>query len=383
MPEALMAEPEAEREEDTLTFEAEEGVTPHRSDSEERLTPQEEQAFSEAETRIRDPKRRFAEAETRIQGPGSFEATRKFDRQLESPPEWNPRVERTPRFRETPQEKILGSHDVLREELLGGGENESHFIVLKDDGATVAKPVRGEAPGLREGIPSGTYFKRARAAYLISQFTRLDIVKPTVIREVEIEGKNVLASCQEYITDPKFGFELTKEQKEAARTQLIALWLFDYMIWNTDRIDKNLLFSGKEQTPRIFGIDNDLSFGKHLPRFHELLFTDEEVMSGEPAADLLLPSEITQAFDEAFGDMATIYNVHELLEELLPPQEVEACFLRMERVRRWLSQGMIPGKELDSFHGMERVRRHFWIKINEMPLEVANEAMVGYRGDRE
>ena len=212
-------------------------------------------------------------------------------------------------------------------ELKSSGENKALFVKLKDDGSAIFKPKNGER-SLRTEVKEGTYFKRARAAYLVSKALGFDIVPPTVIRSLDGE----IGSIQQFVRNAKTYLEVSSEEKQKIlqkhRGQLIALWIFDIIIWNSDRHDSNLLVADD-----VRAIDNDLSFGEDGLRY---LFG---------YYDTPIPPQIIAGLEHFSSSEDTRLVLKDLLLGLLSEQEVMACFSRIDRIARLIKKGTISHLE--------------------------------------
>lgn len=227
---------------------------------------------------------------------------------------------------ETPEEAVLETHEKKGSEELFGGSNETIFVELRDDGSGMFKPQNGEVY-LRENIKKGTYFKRERAAYLVDRFLGFNLVPPTVIREIDGE----VGSMQQFIPDSKTGKEVPyyERDKDILQQQLIKLWIFDYIIYNSDRHDGNFLVKSKEN--KLYAIDNGLSFG------------DDYLLPYKQFFDIPIPPEITNGIGNFLSWQEGKKICEDLLKELLNPEEVKACMRRIEKISRLIKKhGKIP-----------------------------------------
>lgn len=214
----------------------------------------------------------------------------------------------------TPHEAELESREVGNHSELGGGCNKTNFVELKDDGSVVFKPKSGEKEDLRNQTEAGTYYKRERAAYLVSRILDFDLVPPTVIREVNGE----IGSAQEFIPDAKFYSDYFHEGPKILKSELKKLSVFDYIIWNSDRHDQNFLITSNE---KVHAIDNGLSFSQDGLR----LFWDDL------SPDFFdLPEDIAEKINAFLADPLRKEILSDLLKELLSDAEVRACLKRIE-----------------------------------------------------
>jgi len=148
-----------------------------------------------------------------------------------------------------PHEEILESRTIVGKRDLRKMRPESihtnavYFVSLEDDGSGIFKPKLGRNVN-KATEELGIYPKRARAAYLISQFFGLDIVPPTVVREID----DTIGSLQKYVSGGRDFYEFAdisqEELLKKLQKQFAALWVFDYIIWNSDRgSGRNIIIS--------------------------------------------------------------------------------------------------------------------------------------------
>ena len=236
-------------------------------------------------------------------------------------------------FEKSPQEEVLASREKESSNNLGGGCNETVLIKLRDDGSGIFKPRDGERPFLRSNIETGTYFKRERAAYLVDRFIEFDLVPPTVIREMD--GKT--GSLQEFIPDAMTYGGMGQQEREAIeQSESIKLFIFDYIIFNSDRHTYNLLVKDK----KMHAIDNGLAFGDAYLCFNL------EWPWNKP-----IPLEIIDKLDKFLSSDKEQSILKDLLRELLSPKEVDACLARIKFIGKLIKKRQqIPlGTELKFF----------------------------------
>jgi hypothetical protein len=225
----------------------------------------------------------------------------------------------------SPDESILEERPKVSSKELGKGENSAEFLQLQDDGSAIFKAQSNEVR-LRESIPRGSYYKRERAAYLVDKFLRFGLVPPTVIREVDGE----IGSMQRFISNGSTILELPQEKINQDETQehLARLWVFDYIIYNSDRHNSNFLIGDDK---KVHAIDNGLAFGyDSLRRLYDRFIKNETRLSA--------PTAIKESIDRfvAWPEGQTI--LRELLAELLPSDEIDACFNRISYVAALLQE---------------------------------------------
>lgn len=229
-------------------------------------------------------------------------------------------------YKETAKEKeLLNSEIESSHELRGAWSSKIIFVKLKDNGKGIFKPKSGESYILQDAVKEGFLYTRERAAYLVDRFLGFDLVPPTVIREINRET----GSFQEFVEDTKKSYDI----KDQPKTEMKKLWIFDLIIWNSDRYDKNLLFDKKGK--RVYAIDNNFSFGgdRSHPYEYEQFFRKP------------IPSEIKDKLNNLFYSDNKKNVLKDLLEELLPKKQIEALFNRLESITNLINEkGSIDGE---------------------------------------
>lgn len=225
-------------------------------------------------------------------------------------------------------EKILETGEVISETGLEGGKmgsNISYYVEFKDGRKGLYKPKNGEDEDIYQifKIEQGSLFKRERAAYLINRALNFNLVPPTVIREIGDKG---VGSVQEFIPDSdtywRLNFDKQDKVLSASRDQLINLWLFDYIIFNADRRKRNLLV----QDTIIYAIDNGLAFNNFNFAPFDHFFNKQIPQGAIDAITKFIASEQEQN------------RLRDLLSELLPMEEIDACINRIEFIGKLLEK---------------------------------------------
>jgi hypothetical protein len=201
----------------------------------------------------------------------------------------------------------------------------------------------------RERIPKGTYYLREVAAYAFDRALDLGIVPPTVLRiENGDEG-----SVQQFIPNARMGIEVPFS--EISEEQMIALWLFDLIIWNTDRHESNYLVTGNSpaQPGNVHAIDNGLSFG------HDSLRTAVDFI------DVPIPPDIVQKFSVLFQKENWRTSLATQVKSLLPESDAVAALNRLEFIGRTLVEyGEISPETFDLIKDYDPVEHLNTIKEN-------------------
>jgi len=236
--------------------------------------------------------------------------------------------------RETDKEKELKERkkDYSRDL---GGYGGVFFVKLKDDGEGIFKPKNKEREFLGRRVEPGTYYKRERAAYLVDRFLGFNLVPPTVIREIDGE----IGSFQEFIPEAKMWHEIRQKDrdKESLKTEMFKLWIFDFIIWNSDRHESNFLLD--KNGKKAYAIDNGLSFTAD-----PLILWKN--FDGEP-----VPIEIQEKIKQFSSPEDKKSILKDLLKELLPEEEVTACFKRIEKIAKLIEKEGLINDDKISFNG--------------------------------
>lgn len=227
----------------------------------------------------------------------------------------------------TLEETILETREKTDSSDLRGTANKCFFIKLKDDGAGVFKPKSGETEGMRDHTEAGTYYKRERAAFLVDKFLGFDLVPPTVIREENGE----IGSMQEYIPDPKGTYldlsSFERSQKHI-KNQMMKLWIFDYIVHNSDRHKANCLIKDSV----VYAVDHGFCFSKDDLRRECDIFWDKPIT--DEIKDKLHSFLAQRDMQRVLGD---------LLSELLFPEEIDAMLNRIKAIEKVIREkGIVP-----------------------------------------
>ncbi|MFA5830972.1 MAG: hypothetical protein WC878_04040 [Candidatus Paceibacterota bacterium] len=223
---------------------------------------------------------------------------------------------------------------VKRSRELIGGANKVFFVEFIGDESGIFKPASGEFAYSKNHIEKGTLYKRERAAYLADYFFNFGIVPPTIIREIDGEE----GSVQRFIPDTvpySDVWKFSMPDEKDFQYQMKHLWIFDFLIHNSDRRSVNLLFSGLCDEPpcniTLHAIDNGCSFSEDKSCF-AAEFYDEDI-----------PEELTTKIKEFAEDKHRQEILRELLLPLLTEKEINAFFARVEKIAAILKEyGKIP-----------------------------------------
>lgn len=236
----------------------------------------------------------------------------------------------------TEQERILESRvESSSNPLLGKQTNEVIFVALVDDGSGVFKPKPGKPlpPELefRETIPSTEYPKRERVAWIVARTLGFDFVPETTMRR--LHGRT--GSFQKFIPDANTLYGQLHPNIETLRPQLQRIWIFDFIINNSDRHANNLLVQGD----KLYAIDHGISMGRREPLRVAAHYINQ-----------VLPRDILENIERVYASKETKSVLEKLLQELIPKDEVDAFFKRLNFVGTILKKyGKIPEKYADKF----------------------------------
>lgn len=240
----------------------------------------------------------------------------------------------------SPQETVIRSRESLSSSELKGGVNRTEFVQLKDDGSVVFKPIAGETGLGYMNLEPGTYYKRERAAYAVSEFFGFELVPPTVIRELNGE----LGSAQEFIPGAKPAYDLFLGRDRSSAWEKVnlvgkyydwkyeaalnRLFIFDHLIWNIDRHYGNFLLEGG----KVYAIDNGLSFNRGDDKYADRLDWRAHMQGFE--YDKKVPADILVRLQEFSSDAASEEKLRSQLDGLLSAEEIEAIVFRAKEIAR-------------------------------------------------
>ncbi len=201
--------------------------------------------------------------------------------------------------------------------------------VLLDNGYTGVYKAQAFEQDQIPGIPTGSYYLRERAAYLISKTLGFDIIPPTVIRGVSVPGATSgLGSFQYFVEDGKLLEKLTQTELNSSTIQesLVKQLIFDYVIWNAGRnIDNVIINSG-----RLWAIDNGLSLANSKNVF--LTNSINYTVDNYPAIPASVNTIFSQITPDKLNSLSSVLNREGLLSET----EVNALLRRIDLIKAYL-----------------------------------------------
>lgn len=222
------------------------------------------------------------------------------------------------------EEKILTNNERKSSKELGGGCSKVFLVSLENDGSAIFKPEEG-AYTVRG--KNGTGFKRERAAYLVDRFFGINLVPPTVVRE--IDGN--IGSVQRFIADARTGYQISYNEKRTHSAfrveEIIRMRVFDYIISNSDRHDGNYLV----KDGKLYAIDHGLSFFTESYGVGHLSNHEGKT----------IPEDIKRKVQELLNSEYLKSIFTELMTELLDKEEVAALMKRLEKFARTFSNNSI------------------------------------------
>lgn len=219
------------------------------------------------------------------------------------------------------KEVILQERETTKDKkLMGGAMGSATFLELKNDGAAIFKTYERQTDSDRMKM-----INREKAAYQVSLALGLDIVPPTVIREIDRKA----GSVQEFIPDAKTAHEETGEIDPNER---IKLDIFDAIIVNDfqERHGGNYLI----KNGKIIAIDHGAAFGS----FHNLL----------PWAimDTPIPKEITQNLKRFSSSEKNKTYLRNQLVELFDEKTADGFLFRITALTESIDEsGYISGSK--------------------------------------
>ncbi len=228
----------------------------------------------------------------------------------------------------------IHSGDIERIEQLSGSANEVRLVKLKEGGWAVFKSRAGEKQDLRaDAIEAGTYYLREEAAFYLDQIVGFGLVPPTSVREVA----NEVGSIQQFVADSKSSAELSFKERDAlVPMELFKLWIFDYVLWSSDRHFYNFI----ARDGKVCAVDNGLSLSEEAPSRVALEYFNtpvpEEIKTRLAGLETYLDST-----DEQGQSIANI--IQERLSVSIGEKDAEKCIKRMRLIARTVREkGTVP-----------------------------------------
>lgn len=211
---------------------------------------------------------------------------------------------------------LLCDGEVVGGSLVPWGSNYTYYVSLRLDGLetrAVYKPRNGEAPLM--DFPSGTLYKRERAAFLASEWLEYDLVPHTVVRD----GPYGVGTMQEYVEaeGSPHVYSLGPEDADDLRK----LVLFDMLVNNADRKPAHC-FKGVGHG--VWAIDHGLTFHAR-PKLRTVIWD----FCGER-----IPAERLRQLEERRADALQVEALTHSLGQLLAASEVDAFWRRYDDVLR-------------------------------------------------
>lgn len=160
----------------------------------------------------------------------------------------------------------------------GGSRNITEFVTIDDEAGhhleCVFKPVRGEAKKFYAQNGLGHDYPREVASYLVSEHFGLDLVPPTVLRQIrgQVGSLQLLMPFDHYELGGEALNRIPEEEYETFMhsADVHNLQALDWIIANADRHVNNYLFKVDQDrqpiltngVPQIVAIDNGLAFNE-------------------------------------------------------------------------------------------------------------------------
>ncbi len=186
----------------------------------------------------------------------------------------------------------------------------------------VYKPRRGERP--LWDFPTGTLCNRERAAFLVSDTLKWDLIPPTVLRN----GPNGVGSVQLFVEqhDPERHY-FTIEGSPQFRDSLQKLTLFDIIINNADRKAGHVLVEeihgDNPDNERVWGIDHGICFHSQF-KLRSVIWE----FAGQP-----IPKQLMSDLTEFQNKLTTnSENFRQTLSELINNEELVAVQKRLSHL---------------------------------------------------
>jgi Trp operon repressor len=230
-------------------------------------------------------------------------------------------------------EETLEKGGIASTETSYGGHKPFTFVKYEDGTSGVFRSENQDPllPVERNVAPE-TYYLRERCAYLVDKALGFNLVPPVVIREINDE----VGSIQQFVGAKSY-FRTQGEEREnyagLHAQRLEVLRIYDYIIWNSDRHEANLLVDDKD----IYAIDNSLSFETLDDPLFLGSFSHEE-----------LPEDIVAKVTQFCEDLGLQKELErELFKTGLSITEVDSCLTRIHIIGTLLDRHrrIEPGEE--------------------------------------
>ena len=170
-------------------------------------------------------------------------------------------------------ERVLRQGRVVSVVPLGEGITNSSKVELRDGPRTVRAVFKTADTRLKSKFGFGTEtvgfyrdtYRHEVAAYVLDTLLGFGLVPPVVERKIEGKRGSLQAWVERSLA--RFAPATPPSDMSRANEEMHAMRLFDYLIFNTDRHVRNVVF-----TPdwRPVAIDNSISFHAFLPPFRPL-----------------------------------------------------------------------------------------------------------------
>ena len=225
----------------------------------------------------------------------------------------------------TEEEIELETRKVTSSHYLEGGKthmNRVEIVAFEGGSFGVVKKEKDQK-SIRHTIEQGTGCFRDQFAYELDK-ELFGLVPRTVVGRIDGD----LSSIQEYVYDYRMLWDLNKEEIQKLRPELQKLWIFDYLIKNSDRNHGNIL----EKDGKIIAIDNSTSLGSEEPLYVAFDYIGEK-----------LSPEIIEKVHALRTNRQMLEILRGRLEKFLPSTNVDGFFNRLKYVDDLLQKhGMIP-----------------------------------------
>jgi 3',5'-cyclic AMP phosphodiesterase CpdA len=175
-------------------------------------------------------------------------------------------AERPGPFDDAAAERFLETAEVVAREEVGAGSTEPQRITLRANGEThraIFKTASAPADGDSDGPP--LHYRHEVAAYRVARLLGLDLVPPTVLREIDGEQGSLQLWVEGAISEEgRLAEDLEPPDEAPYRFQGARMHAFDALIHNHERDASNILITTDDW--RLHLIDHARSFGTDCSR---------------------------------------------------------------------------------------------------------------------
>lgn len=198
----------------------------------------------------------------------------------------------------------------------------------------IFKPADGENKSLkkREGLPPEfKFYPRECAGYLVSDHFDLDIVPPTVIREVdnEIGALQLFLSPKYYKNFSQADLQEMNQIRETEDWQKIAI--LDWLLINNDRHSDNMM-TDRQKQGALVAIDHGIILDGSYYQYHTIYGPSRLLtQKNEKPVENEIPENLLNLLEKGLKDKSSLNGELEKIGSI-DDEELEHMWLRAEQL---------------------------------------------------